>query len=63
MKYYPMAAIDVETAKHYKPEDINKMKLEQFFCNDKLSDIVSMSIVIIDRDLEITRKSYVFKPS
>ena len=28
MKYYPMAAIDVETAKHYKPEDINKMKLE-----------------------------------
>ena len=28
MKYYPMAAIDVETAKYYKPEDMTKMKLE-----------------------------------
>jgi len=28
MKYYPMAAVDVETAKYYKSEDMTKMKLE-----------------------------------
>ena len=39
-KYYPIAAVDVETAKYYKTEDMTKMKLESMFCNEKLSDII-----------------------
>ena len=40
MKYYPIAAVDVETVKYYITEDMTKMKLESMFCNDKLSDII-----------------------
>ena len=39
-KYYPIAAVDVETAKYYNTDDMTKMKLEALFCNEKLSDII-----------------------
>ena len=47
-KYFPIAAIDVETSKYYKPDDITELKLKYMFCNDKLSEIISLSIVWID---------------
>ena len=53
MKYYPVAAVNIETAKYYKTEDMTKMKLESMFCNDNLGDIVQVSIVSIDQDLDI----------
>ena len=62
-KHYPIAAVDVETAKYYKPDDMTKMKLESMFCNDKLSDIIQLSIVSINKDLHIQRNTYTFKPS
>ena len=62
-KEYPIAAVDVETAKFYKAEDITKMKLEAMFCNEKLSDIIQVSIVSIDKDLHIQKDTYTFKPS
>jgi len=31
-KLFPIAAIDIETAKYYKSEDMTKMKLEAMFC-------------------------------
>ena len=62
-KYFPIAAIDVETSRYYKAEDMTKMKLESMFCNEKLSDIIQVSIVSIDQDLHIQRTTYTFKPS
>ena len=61
--YFPIAAVDIETAKYYKPEDMNKMKLEQLLANNKLSDIVTLAIVWIDTDLVIHKESYTFKPT
>ncbi len=62
-KNFPIAAIDVETAKYYQPGDITKMNLEALLSENKLSDIVSLAIVWIDQDLNFHRKSYVFRPS
>ena len=61
-KYFPIAAVDVETAKYYNPEEMNNNKLASLLCNNKLSDIVSLSIVSIDKDLIITKISKLYKP-
>ena len=61
-KYYPIAAIDIETAKYYKPEEMKNQMLESLYCNNKLRDIVSLSIVSIDENLQIERKTYIYKP-
>ena len=31
-KHYPIAAIDIETAKFYSKDDMNRMKLESLLC-------------------------------
>ena len=52
-KHFPMAAIDIETAKYYQPNDITELKLKYMFSNDKLSEIISLSIVSINQDLKV----------
>ena len=50
VNFYPIAAVDVETAKFYSQDEMTKMKLESLLCDDKLSDIVSLAIVWIDEN-------------
>jgi hypothetical protein len=47
-KYFPMAAVDVETAKYYSRDDMATDKLSSLMCGNKLSDIISLAIVWID---------------
>jgi len=61
-KSFPIAAVDIETAKYYKREDMTNIKLESLHCYNKLSDIILLSIVSIDKDLKIERKTYTYKP-
>ena len=52
-KLYPIAAIDVETAAFYQPEDMTKLKIQQMFAKQKLGYIISIGIVSIDEDMNI----------
>jgi len=52
-KHFPIAAVDIETARYYKPEEMNQLNLESLYTRNLLSDIVSISIVSIDKQLKI----------
>jgi len=62
-KLYPIAAIGVETAAFYQPEDRTKLKIQQMFAKQKLGYIISIGIVSIDEDMNIEQERYTFKPS
>ena len=61
-KQFPIAAIDIETAKYYKKEYMELLSLQEMFCRDELSDIITLSIVSIDKELKVFKKTYIFKP-
>ena len=61
-KHFPIAAVDIETARYYKPEEMNQLNLESLYTRNLLSDIVSISIVSIDKQLKIEWFTYMFKP-
>ena len=62
-KLYPIAAIDVETAAFYRPEDLNKLQIEWLFAKGKLGYVISIGIVSIDKNMNIERERFTFKPS
>ena len=47
-KYFPIVAVDVETAKYYSKDNMATDKLSSLMCGNKLSDIISLAIVWFD---------------